>query len=206
MSRGIVTAAAAAAVALVCLASCDRPSAKVASAGWSERWPQLANSGPRWRPGAELVVLTRTGQPGGASAVRERWVLLQRDSAGGQFEVRREDGATVIVALPFHPRGPHLMLGYGGIAQRGRYAYATGFEKVSVPAGSFRCGRTWRSFEERDGRMMRVDEWWAPGIPVPVQRWTRWEGVVDTLYAPPRRAADVRAGTEWAVLERIRQP
>jgi hypothetical protein len=54
--------------------------------------------------------------------------------------------------------------------------------------------------------MMRVDEWWAPGLPLPVQRWTRWEGVIDTLREPPRRVADVRVGTTWTVLEAIRRP
>jgi hypothetical protein len=110
-----------------------------------------------------------------------------------------------VVALPLHPRAPDLLPRHGGEAH-GCYAYASGFERVKVPAGSFRCGRTWRNFEERDGRVMRVDEWWAPGIPVAVQSWTRWEGVADSLFSPPRRAADVRVGTEWAVLERIRQP
>jgi hypothetical protein len=194
------------ALLLALSAGCDRARVHAPAVEWAERWSHVANAGPRWRTGAELLVVTREGRPAGVRTVRERWVLLRRDSLAGQFEVRRDGRAATVVGLPFHAPGPHLMLGYGGVARHGRYAYATGFEKVTVPAGRFRCGRTWRTFEEDDGRMMRVDEWWAPGIPVPVQSWTRWEGVVDTLYAPPRRVADVHVGTEWAVLERIRQP
>jgi len=190
---------------LAALSACERQRTHGAAASWGERWAGLAHEGPRWHAGAELVVVTREGRPGGPLATRERWVLLRRDSVSGQFECQRDGEPPFVVAMRFHPKSPSVVLGYGGAA-RGRFAYATGLERVKVPAGSFRCGRTWRTVEEDDGRMMRVDEWWAPGIPVPVQSWTRWEGVADTLYAPPRRAADVRVGTEWAVLERIRQP
>lgn len=203
LSRGVVRVTFAGIIALAALGACGRPRAPVAA--WSDRWDDLAHAGPRWHAGAEFVVATWEGLPAGARRARERWLLLKRDSVAGQFEYQREGDPGAVVALPLHPRSPDAPPRHGGEAH-GRYAYAAGLETVKVPEGSFRCGRTWRTSEERDGRVMRVDEWWSPGIPVPVQSWTRWEGVVDTLYAPPRRAADVRVGTEWAVLERIRQP
>jgi hypothetical protein len=204
--RGALACAVALSLLLAGLAACDRPRTRGHSAQWDEHWRDLARSGPHWRPGVELVVVTREGRPEGARATRERWVLLRRDSVEGQFERQRDGASATVVAMPFHPDGPSVVIGYGGRARHGRYAYATGFENVHVPAGRFRCGRTWRTVQEHDGRVMRVDEWWSPGVPVPVQTWKRWEGVIDTLYSPPHRAADVRVGTTWAVLESIRRP
>ena len=134
-------------LALAVLAACEGPRARVPAVGWGERWAGLAHDGPRWHAGTEFVVVTCEGRPGGALATRERWSLLQRDSVAGQFEYQREGEPSIVVAMRFHPRGPSVVLGDGGAA-RGRYAYATGLEKVKVPAGSFRCGRTWRTVEE----------------------------------------------------------
>ena len=154
---------------------------------------------------AQLVVVTHEGRPGGPRTSAEHWELVSRDSATGTFEVRPDGGPSRLVSLEFHPPSPPG--DYRHDRGNGRTRdYPRDFEHVNVPAGRFRCGRTWRDYEEPDGRVMRVDEWWTPGIPVPVQSWTRWEGVVDTLADPPRHAKDVRVGTSWSVLERMRQP
>jgi hypothetical protein len=172
---------------------------------WDQRWPALEREGRHWKRGAEFTLVTREGRPEGVRETREQWQLLRRDSLDGTFEVRRTGAAAVVTTPPVHPGVPVVPIGTGGHT-RGVYPVSGSFVSVSVPAGRFRCGHTWRTTEMHDGAVMRVDEWWAPGVPVPVQRWTRWEGVADTLYSPPARAADVRVGTEWTVLERVRRP
>ena len=170
---------------------------------WDARWPGLVSAGRGWRAGAEFVVASHEGTPVGVAVSRERWTLLRRDSIEGDFERARDGRPATVVTLPFHADVPRVP--YGG-GRGGVYPCVGGFVSVRVPAGRFRCGHTWRDREEPDGRVMRVDEWWAPGVPVPVQSWTRWEGVVDSLGPAPRRAADVRVGTTWAVLQSIRRP
>ncbi len=204
MMPWLVTAALTAALAMVLHAGVHGARSAPRGGQWDRRWPALARSGPRWREGAEFVMLAREGLLEGVSASRERWLLLRRDSIGGDFEVQRPDQAARVCWLPFHPAVPGLPL--RSRRSPGVHPYACGLVAVTVPAGRFRCGRTWRNIEARDGVVMRVDEWWAPGVPVPVQRWTRWEGDADALAVPPRRVADMLVGTEWAVLERIRQP
>ena len=181
----------------------DRTPPPVRSVPWDRSWPTLVRSGPRWRNGAEFVLLTREGRLEGVRTSRERWLLLRRDTLGGDFEVQRSGRPARVSWLPFHPDVPDLPMRSRRL--HGVHPCAGGLVAVTVPAGRFRCGRTWRNAEARDGAPERVDEWWAPGIPVPVQRWTRRVGVVDTLVPPPRRVADMLVGTEWAVLERIRQ-
>lgn len=185
-------------------ASAGRTQQPVRAVSWDRRWSALARSGPRWRTGAEFVLLTREGRLEGVRASRERWLLLRRDTLGGDFELQHSGRPARVSWLPFHPAVPDLPM--RSHALHGVHPCAGGLVAVTVPAGRFRCGRTWRNAEARDGAPERVDEWWAPGIPVPVQRWTRRSDVVDTLAAPPRRVADMLVGTEWAVLERIRQP
>jgi hypothetical protein len=180
----------------------SRPAVRTADR--DQRWPVLARSGARWHDGAEFVLLTRARGPQGVRSSRERWVLLRRDSLGGDFELQPADAAARVQWLPFYPAAP------GATARPGRDAgvhlCAGALAPVKVPAGRCRCARTWREATAPGGAQVRVDEWWAPGIPVPVQRWTRRRGAADTLAAPPRRAADVRPGAGWAVLERIRRP
>ncbi len=186
------------------LAGCGGGHPVARHADWDDRWPALARAGERWRPGVEFTVLTRTGTDAGPQTQRERWTLLKRDSVGGDFEITRVGHAPTVRWERFHPAVPRVPM-YGSSGRNALYPVVGGLVPVTVPAGRFRCGHTWRSFTLSDGAVMREDAWWAPGIPVPVQRWVRWEGVADTLRSPPKRAADVRYGTEWAVLERIRQ-
>ncbi len=160
-----------------------------------------------WPVGTEVVVVEHESRPEGVVTHRDRWRLVEADSANARFE-RRRDGAPA-------DRGPvsewvALRAGVpdGRLGRARRRAYDAGVDPrvVGVPAGRFRCRRTVRSYEASDGAMMRVDEWWAPGIPVPVQRWVRWQGIVDSIGGPPRQAGDLPVGTTWAVLESIRRP
>ncbi len=195
----------AAGVLALSLVGCGGGAPAARDADWDDRWPALSRAGRRWQPGAEFTVVTRKGTAAGPETKRERWTLLKRDSAGGDFEITRAGHAPIVHGERFHPAVPSVPM-YGSSGRNAIYPCVGGLVPVTVPAGRFRCGHTWRSFTLSDGAVMREDAWWAPGIPVPVQRWVRWEGVADTLAAPPKRAADVRYGTEWAVLERVRRP
>ncbi len=200
--RGLVLVAA----VLVALAGCVHSRAH--DAEWASHWQRYGRGGPRWHVGTEFVLAVREDRPEGVRTTRERFVLIRRDSVEGVFERVRDGGRPSLVTLAFHPPGPVIPIGGGssGRRTRGRYPISDGLVAVGVPAGRFRRGRTWRDSEERDGRVMRTDEWWAPGVPFAVQSWTRWEGVADTLYEPPRRETQMRVGTRWVVLESIRHP
>ncbi len=192
-------------VALAALAGCMRTRTRSRDADWATHWSRYARNGPRWRVGTEFVLAVHEDRPEGVRTTRERFVLIRRDSLEGVFERVREQGRPSLVTLAFHPRGPKVPIGFGGRV-RGRYPVSDGFVPVTVPAGRFRSVRTWRDREESDGRVMRIDEWWSPGVPFAVQSWTRWEGVADTLHEPPRREAQMRVGTRWVVLESVRHP
>lgn len=149
------------------------------------------------RPGDQFVLARKAATPGGLQVERETWTLA--DTAGGALRWR-------VVRAGVAPR-EHLSTSADLAAgrppvRRGRRLAEQGV-RVRVPAGEFVCARRTRTFEESGGRVMQVDEWWAPGVPVPVQRWTRWSGLPERLrLAPPRRDADLVLGAEWAVLER----
>lgn len=147
------------------------------------------------RPGDTWVLLTREPAPTGVRERRERWTLLRTLDDRGEFTVTRDAGrarsqwrALVPASAPGRKRRPES---------------GPRLETVRVPAGTFRCRRTQRTYTEREGRVMRVDEWWAAEAPVPVQAWTRWVAHAnDALRDPPRRPADQHLGTAWTVLER----
>jgi hypothetical protein len=195
--------ATAALLAALALAGCVRTSPRAER--WDVRWASLEASGPRWRPGEEFTLASYEPGPAGVRVTRRTWVLLGRDGGEGTFELRGAGGSDTVVRLPFHadvPTRPHAGVAPG----RSTYPYAGGLVHVTVPAGRFRCARTWRQAVAPDGTPLRVDEWWAIGVPFPVQRWTRRESRAEALDAPPRRPADLRAGTEWMVLERLSRP
>lgn len=153
----------------------------------------------RWSTGTQLVVATHEGVPGGVRTSRERWRLVEADSATGTFAVRRDGGRDHEV------RRSRVAAGFArGGGGRTRRTFADAPEVVRVPAGRFRCERSVHTRVTPQGPVMRVDEWWSPGVPVAVQRWERWEGqAADTLFAPPRRAVDVPVGARWSVLESV---
>ena len=163
----------------VALAGCAPPGAP---AGARARMP---------RPGDAYVVLTRESTPSGMVEHRETWTLLDTSTSQGRFAIAR-DGA--IRTTQWRRLGPVMPRSARRMGQR--------TERVTIPAGTYECARTMRTFEEQGGRVMRVDEWWAPGVPTPVQRWTRWQGLPDAmLHAPPRRPENLVMGAEWTVLE-----
>ncbi len=138
---------------------------------------------------------------------RTHWRLAEIRDGHARFERWRDDspaGARGAEWLALREGVPQGRLGIGA---RGRRHESDAPPRwVRVPAGAFRCTRTVRSVEASDGAMMRVDEWWAPGVPVPVQTWTRWQGVADSLPAAPRSAGELPVGTSWQVLEAVRRP
>lgn len=149
------------------------------------------------RPGDEFVLARKELTPRGLRVERETWTLA--DTAGGALRWR--------VARAGAPPREHVStradLAAGLPAVRRGRRRAEGESRVRVPAGEFTCTRLMRTFEEGEGRVMQVDEWWTPGVPVPVQRWTRWSGLPEPLrHAPPNRDADLLLGAEWSVLER----
>lgn len=174
---------------------------------WTQEWGSLARPGGQMQPGATLRVVTWTSDPWGVQDERESWRLIEADTAGGRFVHERAGRPAREENLRFHPAVPRVPVYGSGSSRpgwRGVYPAGRGMETVVVPAGRFRCARTQRSFEAKDGAIMAVDEWWAPNVPVPVQRWTRWNHYAsDTLRNPPRRAEDLPVGTAWAVLERF---
>jgi hypothetical protein len=197
--------AVAAALVLATVPACERAQVAATRATWEARWPALARAGRHWRPGVQFLVTTYERGPEGVRRSRERWTLLQRDSVAGDFELVREGLPARVLRLPFHAGVPRLS-GPGASRGPGLHPVGEGFVHVHVPQGRFTCGRTWRTRKERDGTVVRVDEWWAPGVPVPVQRWTRREDAAEALHDPPPRAAALRAGTTWSVLEAVRRP
>ncbi len=140
-------------------------------------------------PGDTYVLLERQRTPSGTVEVRETWQLADTLQGHGRFVVSRA----------------------GRVSERSRQLdrasrrgdAAARLESVRVPAGSFRCRRTQRGFTEHNGRVMRVDEWWAAGVPVPVQRWSRWNGLPPARFEhAPRDTGELVMGAEWTVLER----
>lgn len=192
------------ALAIACVAGCGRGVHR----DWDAEWASLETPGRHAPEGTTYAMVTWSSRPEGVRAMRESWRLLHADSTDGTFAALRDGGAESEVTLELHPRVPDLH--YGTSVARhthSRYAYMGGLETVHVPAGTFHCGRTWKDSEEPDGVVMRVDEWWAPNVPVPVQRWVRWEQQAnDTLRNPPRKPDDMVVGTTWSVLERVEKP
>lgn len=157
--------------------------------------PTVPGVGTTWR------VVTWTSDPWGVNDRRESWRVLEADTLQTRLWHER-DG--------MEPREEHRgwrarsAFGDDGATVRGTRRDGARLESIRVPAGRFRCARTTRTFEARDGAMMAVDEWWSPDVPVPVQRWTRWSHyATDTLRNPPRRPEDLPVGTAWAVLEKV---
>lgn len=171
---------------------------------WDEGWSQRARAhGLHWRVGTRLEVNRYEGTPSGPQKHVELWQLLRSDSTSGEFEVRVDDGEPRIVNVGWHPAVPQAAAGGGG---HGIYPVPAPMMPMRVPAGRFDCGHTWRDHVASDGRVMRQDEWWAPNVPVPVMSWTRWEGTLQVVPAPPAEPRDVATGMTWSVLKAIRQP
>ncbi len=152
---------------------------------------------PAPRPGDAFVLRHVEPTPTAAGVTRETWTLA--DTAGGVLRWRVErDG---VEAREEARSREDLAAGLPAV-RRGR-RLADGLVDVRVPAGTYRCRRLTRTFEEGNGRVMNVDEWWTPGVPVPVRRWVRWSGLPERLrHEPPAREADLVLGSAWAVLER----
>lgn len=150
------------------------------------------------RPGDAWVLRTNEPSPSGPRVRRERWIA---DAVRGdivEFRVERASGAAGSGWTP----APPATVSRTGLAQRAA-ADGARIERVRVPAGRYPCARRARTRTEREGRVVQVDEWWAPGVPVPVQRWSRWNAHAQgPLRDPPRREADQPLGTAWTVLER----
>ena len=147
------------------------------------------------RPGDTWVLLVREPTPEGMRERRETWTVAEVQSDHARFDVASGRGHASSRWLPIRPsafRAPP------GGARRGAKLV-----DVRVPAGRFRCERRTRTFTEREGRVMQVDEWWAADVPVPVQAWERWVAHASGVQRdPPRRAAAQALGTRWIVLER----
>lgn len=156
-----------------------------------------ARPAPEPRPGDEFVLARKERVPLEVRVERETWTLA--DTSGGLMRWR----VAVDGAPPRVVRTTRADLAAGLPAVRRGRRLAAGDVTVRVPSGTFRCRRFTRTFEEGGGRVMDVDEWWARGVPVPVQRWTRWSGLPDRLRrTPPARDADLVPGSELVVLER----
>ena len=189
------------AAGLLALCSCSAPARH---RDWDDGWAARARRGGRgWRAGTVLEVERYEGRPTGPEKHTEHWQLLRADSTDGEFEVRMDGGAPRLVRLTLHPQVPQVPLEGSG---QGIYAVSGALVAVRVPAGRFDCGHTWRAQTMPDGRVMRIEEWWAPNIPTPVRSWTRWEGIADSVTTPPASPADVGTGMSWRVLVAIRQP
>lgn len=151
--------------------------------GHEARTPQL---GDTW------VLVTHEPTPTGMR--EERLTCVLADTAGGQgrFESKR-DGS------PPRSEWRALPLRVHGAAR----ADGPALRRIRVPAGTFECRLSVSTRTERGGRVMRVDEWRAPEIPVPVQRYVRWQGLTDERLArPPGRRSDLILGSSLSVLER----
>lgn len=156
---------------------------------WTSCAPPPAHVGRVPVPGDTYVLLERQSTPDGIVEVRETWRLADTLQGQGRFEVHR--------ASRVSERSNRLDRADAGADPAARLV------SVRVPAGSYRCRRTQRGFTERNGRVMRVDEWWAAGVPVPVQRWSRWNGLPpDRFEHVPRDTGELVMGAEWTVLER----
>ncbi len=150
------------------------------------------------RPGDEWVLRTTEPTPWGPRVRRERWVATAVREGAVEFRVERAAGPAGADWTP----APAATVSLAGLAHRAAAGGAR-LVRVRVPAGRYPCARRTRSRTEREGRVVQVDEWWTPGVPVPVQRWSRWNAHAQgPLRDPPRREADQALGTAWTVLER----
>lgn len=160
--------------------------------------PAGADAAAAIRPGDAWVLRTNEPTPWGPRVRRERWVATAVGGDVVEFRVERAAGATGSDWVP----APSATVSRAGLAHRAT-AEGARLVRVRVPAGRYPCARRTRSRTEREGRVVQVDEWWAPGVPVPVQRWSRWNAHAQgPLRDPPRREADQALGTAWTVLER----
>lgn len=171
--------------------------------GWDQEWAALRRLPPPYGVGSEFVVAVHDRTPDGPRTRRFRYVLREIRDSDGVFDCTGADGITRPATHRLHPAVPRVPR-YGSQGRRGIYPYAEPLREVRVPAGTFRCGRTWTTRERNGGLVMRVDEWWSPNLPFAVQRWERAEQDVDRgLRTPPATPDSLPAGTEWSVLESV---
>jgi hypothetical protein len=76
---------------------------------------------------------------------------------------------------------------------------------LSTPAGTFQCARTYMTLSYLTPSRVE-DLWWAPNIPVPVQRWTRPASEEHALPEPPEDPTAIPVGTSLVRLVAIRRP
>ena len=155
---------------------------------------------PAVHAGSRYTLATHEGTPWGTRTTRETWdvreVQGERMLVARQVEGRDPVESWVSVRPRVTRMGP-----YSGSPRGRRVATDAAPRPVVVPAGRFRCARTTRTHTLGNGMVMHTEEWWAPGVPVPVQRWTIWSGNREELRDPPRAPERVPIGTTWAVLE-----
>lgn len=168
---------------------------------WRNSWGEFRNRPLPYGVGTEFAIAEHQMQGGVRSTKRTTCTLNTISLEDGVFQCRSGDGPITTRVFPLHPRLVGRVYGYGEAATM--YPLPGPLVRTVVPAGSFRCARTTRHRQLGDGTILRVDEWWAPQVPFPVQRWERPEADVDRLYAPPKSVAALPEGCIWAVLERI---
>ena len=143
---------------------------------------------PHWQPGGKLVVVSHEKVPGGIVASRDHYVLKELNGEYGVFERSNRNALHVPLTLRFDHPSP--------AGERP--------EQIVTPAGRFPCVRTHRTRTLRTGPVMRIDEWWSPGVPIPVQTFERWQGLPQRLLVhAPARAESLLVGMRWSRLESI---
>lgn len=129
----------------------------------------------------------------GSRGARTLVVHTVEPSPGGGYNVTIADGAI----FQRWPIPPPVAAG-GPIQTRNKDLVS-----VTTPAGTFLAGRLWRS-ERRGNVPHETDTWVLPGIPVPVQTWSRPE-TDKHLYDPPS-GDTIPPGTFLERLVRIQKP
>jgi hypothetical protein len=161
--------------------------------GWWTTWDRSLGGKAPFGVGTRFEVETL-----GAHGIRQTRVIEVRaikPAPLGSFalELASTDGSLFQGLVP-----PSL------VYSPGKIGYVTTrnekFVSVTVPAGTFRAARLWRS-ERVDNLVYERDEWMVPDIPVPVQSWSR-PVTAKELYNPPADGT-VPPGTTLERLVRI---
>jgi hypothetical protein len=170
---------------------------------WTEEWSRKDLQAASAQVGSTFVLVEHKGGKDGVVTRRMRYVLRETQGTDGVFDCTFDDGEVRQVRRRLRPDVPRVP-GPGSEPGHGVYPHRGPWSEVRVPAGAFLCGRTSRTRVLQSGVVLRVDEWWNPGSPFPVQTWERPEADVEALREPPSSADSVPAGGRWSHLEEVR--
>jgi hypothetical protein len=184
-------------------AACREPP----SQDWRDDWRRLQQSSPA-EPGTQWESLVVDGTPEGP---RERTITttlreIRAEGLMGAFEDAQQGEQQALYGDGYFHHRPNWP-SQGAPPGRSLFEYPRlgPLTTLSTPAGTFQCARTYMTLSYLTPSRVE-DLWWAPNIPVPVQRWTRPASEEHALPEPPEDPTAIPVGTSLVRLVAIRRP